>query len=119
MQLREVSLGLAALVLLVAVAAAAQTAWPALPTTGFITGRAADHTDVDKGNAVFSLKATKPLAVTIPQYGILIIPNLPVIVVQAEESDGKKMFGARDFQGGEYVVLGEHLKLLGTKRPQP
>jgi hypothetical protein len=123
MKLRKPIAGLATILMIAAlmlgaVAAMAQVSWPNLPTTGFITGRAASHDDVDKGDAVFALKSTKPLSVTIPQYGILIVPNLPVIVVQAEEQNGKKMFGARDFEGGEYVVLGEHLKLLGTKKPQ-
>jgi hypothetical protein len=111
------AISMAASLILGAVAAMAQS-WPALPTTGFITGRAALPEDIDKGDAIFAVKSTKPLTVTIPQYGILIVPNLPVIVVQAEESNGKKLFGVRDFQGGEYVVLGEHLKLLGTKKPQ-
>jgi hypothetical protein len=123
MQVRKPVAGLAmmlvtAALMLGAAVAWAQTVWPNLPTTGFITGHVADGSDVDKGNAVFAVKSSKPLAVAIPQYGILIVPNLPVIVVQAEEQGGKKMFGVRDLQGGEYVVLGEHLKLLGTKKPQ-
>jgi hypothetical protein len=103
--------------------AIAAEAWPPLPSTGFITGRAAVAADVEKGNAIFvgvkqGKSVGKPIAVPLPQYGILTVPNLPVIVVQAEEVDGEKLFGTRDFAGGEYVVKAEHLKLLGTKKPQ-
>jgi hypothetical protein len=104
-----------------AVAIAAE-AWPALPTSGFITGHAAQAADVEKGNALFvgakqGKVIGKPISIPIPEYGILTVPNLPVIVVQAEEVNGEKLFGARDFAGGEYVVKAEHLKLLGTKKP--
>jgi len=114
--------GLAAALMLGAVAMAADT-WPPLPTRGFLTGRAAVSTDVEKGDAIFVGEKQgkvigKPLAVPIPQYGILTVPNLPVIVVQAEEVNGEKLYGARDFAGGAYVVKQEHLKLLGTKKPQ-
>jgi hypothetical protein len=120
--LRATIAGLAAVLMFGAVAVAAE-AWPPLPSTGFITGRAAVAADVEKGNAIFvgmkqGKPVGKPIAVPLPQYGILTVPNLPVIVVQAEDVDGEKLFGTRDFAGGEYVVKQEHLKLLGTKKPQ-
>ncbi len=117
----------AAAIVLLGMAAAIGTvvaqSWPALPTTGFVTGRAAVAADVEKGNAIFvgtkqGKAIGKPIAIAIPQYGVLTVPNLPVFVVQAEEVDGEKLYGTRDFQGGEYVVKGEHLKLLGTRKPQ-
>jgi len=54
----------------------AEPNWPALPTTGFISGRPATDKDVADGNAVFVLRAYgiafgKPLDVTIPQYAYL------------------------------------------------
>jgi hypothetical protein len=106
-----------------AIGTVAAQGWPALPTTGFVTGRAAVAADVEMGNAIFvgtkqGKAIGKPIAIAIPQYGVLTVPNLPVIVVQAEEVDGEKLYGTRDFQGGEYVVKGEHLKLLGTRKPQ-
>ncbi|MBV8650675.1 MAG: hypothetical protein JO255_04360, partial [Alphaproteobacteria bacterium] len=76
MRVRKPITGLAAILMIAApmlgaVAAMAQVTWPALPATGFVAGRAALPEDIDKGDAVFAVKATKPLPVTIPQYGIL------------------------------------------------
>ena len=67
---------------------ASSPAWPPLPTTGFISGRAATDKDVADGNAVFVLKAYgvyfgKPLDVVIPQYAYLTkrgAKPVPVIV---------------------------------------
>jgi hypothetical protein len=113
----------AAAIALSGAAVAQDQGWPALPGTGFISGRPAVDADVDKGDAIFvgtkqGKAIGKPLPIAIPQYGVLTVPNLPVIIVQAEEVNGEKLYGARDFQGGEYVVKAEHLKLLGTKKPQ-
>ncbi|HXX49699.1 MAG TPA: hypothetical protein VEI98_00210 [Xanthobacteraceae bacterium] len=99
--------------------------WPPLPTTGFISGRAATDRDVAEGNAVFALRAYgipfgKPLDVVIPQYAYLIKrgePSLPVIVVQAEEGKGIKIFGYRDLNGKAATARESELKLLGTHPP--
>lgn len=97
--------------------------WPALPAKGFVTGRPAQSSDVDDGNAVFVASKQgkaigKPLTVDIPQYAILTESKLQVIVVQGEEVNGEKLFGVRDLAGGEYVVKAEHIQLLGTKAPK-
>jgi hypothetical protein len=104
-------------------AAFAAEKWPALPAKGFVTGRPAQPTDVDDGNAIFVASRQgkvvgKPLAIAIPQYAILTEPNLQVIVVQGEEVNGEQVFGVRDLAGGEYVVKAEHIQLLGTKKPK-
>jgi hypothetical protein len=96
--------------------------WPPLPTTGFVSGRAATDKDVAEGNAVFVLRAYgaafgKPLDVVIPQYAYLIKNSrqkLPVIVVQAEEGKGIKIFGIRDFDGKTATAKQSELQLLGT-----
>jgi hypothetical protein len=99
--------------------------WPPLPTTGFTSGRAATDKDVADGNAVFVLRAYgvafgKPLDVTIPQYAYLTKngrQKLPVIVVQAEEGKGIKIFGIRDFDGKTATAKQSELQLLGTHPP--
>jgi hypothetical protein len=103
--------------------AAAAEPWPPLPAFGFIRGRPAQPTDVDDGNAIFVASRQgkvvgKPLAVAIPQCAILTESKLQVIVVQGEEVNGEQVFGVRDLAGGEYVVKAEHIKLLGTKKPE-
>jgi hypothetical protein len=103
----------------------APVAWPPLPTAGFISGRAATDKDVVEGNAVFALRAYgipfgKPLDIAIPQYAYLIKkgePPLPVIVVQAEEGKGIKIFGFRDLNGKAATARESELKLLGTHPP--
>jgi hypothetical protein len=103
----------------------ASQSWPPLPTTGFISGRAATDKDVADGNAVFALRAYgvafgKPLDVVIPQYAYLIRngrQKLPVIVVQAEDGKGIKIFGIRDFDGKTATAKQSELQLLGTHPP--
>jgi len=103
----------------------APVVWPPLPTAGFVTGRAATDKDVVEGNAVFALRAYgipfgKPLDIAIPQYAYLIKkgePPLPVIVVQAEEGKGIKIFGFRDLNGKAATARESELKLLGTHPP--
>jgi hypothetical protein len=102
-----------------------QPSWPPLPTTGFVSGRAATDKDVAEGNAVFVLRAYgtafgKPLDVVIPQYAYLIRngqQKLPVIVVQAEEGKGIKIFGIRGFDGTTATAKQSELQLLGTHPP--
>ena len=99
--------------------------WPPLPTTGFVSGRAATDKDVADGNAVFVLRAYgvafgKPLDLVIPQYAYLIRngqQKLPVIVVQAEDGKGIKIFGIRDFDGKTATAKQSELQLLGTHPP--
>ena len=60
------------------VASASDTpiSWPALPSTGFVSGRAATKQDVERGDAAFALESNgkaegRPLDVKIPQYALL------------------------------------------------
>jgi len=113
-------------------AASAQTSppsssptWPPLPTTGFISGRAATDKDVADGNAIFVLKAYggyfgRPMDIVIPQYAYMIKRGekpVPVIVVQAEVGGGVKLFGVRGLDGDKSTARDFELKLLGTKPP--
>ena len=115
---------MAALLVLAATSAALAQAWPPLPTTGFITGRAATDKDVTDGNAVFVLKAYgiyfgKPLDDAIPQYGYLTKggKKVPVIVIQAEIGKGIKLYGVRGLDGDKSVARDYELQLLGVKPP--
>jgi hypothetical protein len=99
--------------------------WPALPTGGFIAGRPATDKDVADGNAVFVLRAYgvafgKPLDVTIPQYAYLTKRGqqpVAVIVVQAEQGKGIKIFGVRDRSGKAATARESEVQLLGTNPP--
>jgi hypothetical protein len=103
----------------------AAQSWPPLPTSGFIAGRAAAAKDVADGNAVFVLRAYgvafgKPLDVTIPQYAYLTKRGqqpVAVIVVQAEQGKGMKIFGLRDFSGKAATARESEVQLLGTRPP--
>jgi hypothetical protein len=113
-------------------AAQAQTApspalaWPPLPSTGFISGRAATNQDVADGKAAFVLKVYgaavgKPLDLTIPQYAYLMNKGdkpVPVIVIQAETYRGLKLIGVRDLAGKTSTVKQADLQLLGTTPPK-
>jgi hypothetical protein len=103
----------------------AAQSWPILPKSGFIAGRAATDTDVADGNAVFVLRAYgvafgKPLDVTIPQYAYLAKRGqqpVHVIVVQAEQGKGIKIFGVRDRSGKAATARESEVQLLGTNPP--
>jgi hypothetical protein len=103
----------------------AAQSWPALPTSGFIAGRPATDKDVADGNAVFVLRAYgvpfgKPLDVTIPQYAYLTKRGrqpVQVIVVQAEQGKGIKIFGVRDRSGKAATARESEVQLLGTNPP--
>jgi hypothetical protein len=103
----------------------AAQSWPPLPTSGFIAGRAATGKDVADGNAIFVLRAYgvpfgKPLDVTIPQYAYLTKRGqqpVPVIVVQAEQGKGIKIFGVRDRSGKAATAKESEVQLLGTNPP--
>jgi hypothetical protein len=100
--------------------------WPPLPTSGFISGRPATDKDVAAGNAVFVLRAYgiafgKPLDFTIPQYAYLTKrgqPPVPVIVVQAEQGRGIKVFGVRGLDGQTATAKESELRFLGTQMPR-
>jgi len=109
-------------------AASAQTsppAWPALPATGFVSGRPATDQDVADGNAVFVLREFstpfgKPMDIAIPQYAYLTRRGqmpVPVIVIQAEIGKGLKFFGVRDLAGKTSTARDYELQLLGTTPP--
>ena len=102
--------------------AAAATDWPPLPSHGFITGRPAQKEDVARGDAVFvaavnDAAVSKPLGIAIPQYALLRDTHQRVILVQAEEANGMKLYGVRRLNGKEVVVKDTDLDLLGTQRP--
>jgi hypothetical protein len=107
-------------------AQASSTAWPPLPSTGFVSGRAATDKDVAAGNAVFVLKAYgmpfgKPLDIPIPQYAYVTKRGQkpePVIVVQAEEGKHIKFFGVRDAVGTTATVRDHEIQLLGVNPPK-
>src|SRR5262249_544923 len=103
----------------------AKPSWPALPTTGFISGRPATDKDVADGKAVFVLRAYgiafgKPFDVTIPQYAYLTKRGqhaIPVIVVQAEQGKGIRIFGLRGLDGKTATARESELRLLGARPP--
>ena len=104
---------------------AAAQGWPALPDKGFILDRAATEKDVADGNAIFVTKSNgiiigRPIAIVIPQYAYLLEDNdkrRPVIVIQAEDANGIKLFGVRDLNGKEYVTKETDLHVLGSELP--
>jgi hypothetical protein len=115
---------LATLLVLLSAAAALAQAWPALPTTGFVSGRPATDQDVAAGNAAFVLKQYgvyfgKPLDIAIPQYAYLLRKGgpVPVIVIQAEQERNLKLFGVRDLDGNTATVKDSDLQLLGANPP--
>jgi len=99
--------------------------WPALPDAGFISGRPATERDVTDGNAIFVAKSHEsyigvPLKIVIPQYAYHIGEGgkkIRVIIVQAEEANGIKLVGYRDFGGKEYAATAAEMQFLGTNPP--
>lgn len=96
--------------------------WPDLPTTGFISGRAATVEDVGAGNAAFSMQgAGVPLSIDIPQYVLWKDEDgkqHPMILIQAEKApDGTKIVGLRAVDGSDTVATLPEITLLGTKKP--
>ena len=101
---------------------AQDSVWPALPTSGFISGRAATATDVAAGNAVFVAKVDgtvigKPLEIVVPQYALLSVDGeetpIPVVIVQAEHAVGMDLIGYRRVDGSEGVATLPEFVLLG------
>jgi hypothetical protein len=104
---------------------AQSTMWPPLPKQGFVVGRAATQADIAAGNAAFvaavgGVTIGKPLPLAIPQYAYYRngTDKIPVVVIQAEEAQGKKLIGARLVTGEEVVGLISDFELLGTDRPK-
>jgi hypothetical protein len=107
------------------VAYAADSQWPPLPTTGFIFGRPATEQDVDAGNAIFVAKVNgvvigKPVSMIIPQFAYWTDSagkKIPVVIVQAEDAQGMRLYGFRDAQGIDHVCTGPEIEVLGTTAP--
>ena len=99
--------------------------WPALPKTGFISGRPATKQDVAEGNAVFVAEKDgkgigTALPIQIPQYAYWDDGKghqVPVIVVQAEVANGMELFGILMASGGYSACLRRELTLLGQTAP--
>jgi hypothetical protein len=99
--------------------------WPNLPISKFISGRVADESDVERGDAVFVSRIDgalcgAPAPITIPQYAFLLNEDgsrNPVVVVQAEINELGTFLGLRDAQGKEYVVTEPEAMLLGRSHP--
>ncbi len=100
-------------------------AWPKLPVSGYITGRSATEADLKLGDAIFlSLLDGKPngapATIAVPQYALLVQENgnrLPVVVVQAEDTEEGTLLGMRDAEGRSYVVTKAEALLLGSTHP--
>jgi len=60
---------------------------------------------------------SKPLPIKIPQYAYLRDSKQRGILVQAEEAEGKKLFGVRSLDGAEIVTLESDVELLGINKP--
>jgi hypothetical protein len=104
--------------------ASAASDWPPLPSRGFVTGRAANQSDIVNGDAIFvaavkDVVIGKPLPIQIPQYALLRDTRERVIVVQAEEANGLRLVGIRHLDGKEAVVTEPELEFLGTRKPSP
>ena len=103
----------------------AEQTWPKLPVSGYIAGRLATEADLKRRNAIFlSLVDGKPSGVpstiVVPQYAFLVQEvgkRLPVVVVQAEETEDGTLFGMRDAEGGEHVATEAEVFLLGSTHP--
>lgn len=101
--------------------------WPELSSVKSISGRVATQQDVDSGKAVFTLHAdgrdrAKPVNISIPQYGMHISHSFGeishVIIIQAEEANGKQVLGALKFNSNDIITdFLEEFLLLGTVRP--
>jgi len=110
-----------------AVASSNPAAWPPLPTTGFVAGRAATKLDVQEGNAMFVAEHENkvvgvPLAIEIPQYALHVDAEsgvrTRVVLIQAERAGGVDMVGYRNLAtGGDGVGTLPEFQLLGRTAP--
>ena len=101
--------------------------WPALPTRGFIAGRAATQQDMADGDAVFVAEVGgqivgEPLDITVPQYAFHVDQatgaRTRVIVLQAERAGTLEMIGYVAPDTNTYGVgTAREFELLGTNSP--
>ena len=108
------------------VAPDAPVKWPPLPTSGFVSGRAATSEDAAAGRAAFSAQAGDavigtPLAITVPQYAYHTDEagkRTPGILIQAEEVRGVHIVGFQPLGREELLAVPEsEVELLGTTVP--
>ena len=105
-------------------AMAQQIEWPPLPKDGFLTGRTAVQADVRAGDAVFatekSMSKVQMSEILIPQYAWHVSgeSRTPMIVLQAENTNGYKVIGARDLNGDALVGFAEEFIFIGRVPPQ-
>ncbi len=104
------------------------TDWPDLTQVSYVSGRLANEADVQAGHAVFVLTAdaraagAAPLELDVPQYAVYNDAEKgtksPVVVIQAEMSQGSRIVGAQYVdREGTLVGLFEEFTLLGTDSP--
>ena len=99
--------------------------WPDLPTTGFMSGRAATMEDLKSGQAAFvsmvgETPTGRPHDIPIPQYALARLDSdahVPVIVIQAEDTPKGTIVGAISLEGNVHVLMLEELRLLGVQVP--
>jgi|HubBroStandDraft_4_1064222.scaffolds.fasta_scaffold25031_2 hypothetical protein len=99
-------------------------AWPPLPNTGFVRGRAATNDDVRTGAVAFVLAANgkpigRPLDIAIPQYAlwhdVRTGTDTPVIIIQAETNGTIDVVGCMGIADHAVrVALLKEFTLLGT-----
>lgn len=104
-----------------------QIMWPSLSEISFSKGKPATEDDVNSGAAVFVLKVDEtvvgvPIDIEIPQYAFHIDQETgnktPVIIIQAEESQGKKYIGAISTSKDDYMIgFIYEFELLGNTAP--
>jgi hypothetical protein len=98
--------------------------WPQLPTSGFISGRAATKADFISGVAFFYLESNGnpegvALDIEVPQYAFVVDEeskdNVPVIVMQAETNGVTYVIGCIEV-GSNAVRIASlvEARLLGT-----
>jgi hypothetical protein len=107
--------------------ALADTIWPELPKTCFVSGRSATSADVDTGCAAFLINvkgkaAGTPIKLDIPQYAPHIDEatgkQTPVIIIQAEENGEVKAVGYKELGTDQLgAALLREVRLLGTNKP--
>lgn len=87
--------------------------------TPFLSGRVATEEDVKKGVAVFYISESddlKPIDIALPSCAILIDQEenkeTPVIIIQAEKSQGQEIIGYRFISGGNGISSRDELIFL-------
>jgi len=101
--------------------------WPDLSTIKFVSIRSATEVDVNNGSAAFLLQSEgesigSPMDIDIPQYAIHTNEDTNektnVVIIQAEETEDQKVFGALIVENGELMVgLSHEFKMLGQSKP--